>query len=233
MEDYERQVKLKFKLLATFYDLFEIPLLLNEKGNPRYALARKIPNEDLHILDVCIGTGNSAIAVAEVNNRNEIVGVDLSPDMIAVAEKKIRRRRIRNISIRQMDATRMTFRDGEFDIAMISFALHELDYALMLGILKEMCRVLKESGKLYIVDYEREDGFLKSLVLAIQLKLFEPSHMPQFLRYDWVEILQSTRVQVTATEKYLFSKLICAVKQSNAERTAVQQAVAADRFRCE
>jgi len=218
MEDYERQVKLKFKLLATFYDLFDIPFLLNEKENPRRALARKISNGTLRILDVCIGTANSAIAVAEVNDRNEVIGVDLSPDMIAVAESKIRRRGIQNISIRQMDATKMTFQDGEFDIAMISFGLHELDYDLMMDILKEMCRVLKESGKLYIVDYEREDGFLKNLVLSIHLKVFEPSHMPQFLRYDWVEILQSIGFQVTETEKYLFSKLICAGTKDTGRR---------------
>ncbi|MEW6618711.1 MAG: methyltransferase domain-containing protein [bacterium] len=231
MQDYERQVKLKFKLLATFYDLSDIPFLLNGKGNPRRALARKIPNETLRILDVCVGSANSAIAVAEANDQNEIIGVDLSPDMIAVAESKIRRRGIQNIFIHQMDATKMTFQDGEFDIAMISFGLHELDYDLMIDILKEMCRVLKESGKLYLVDYEREDGLLKNLVLSIHLKIFEPSHMPQFLKYDWVEILQSIGFQVTETEKYLFSKLICAVKQSNAELTAAQQAVAADRLR--
>ena len=231
MQNYERKVKLKFKLLAPFYDLFDMLFLLNEKGNPRRALARKIPNGVLRILDVCVGTANGAIAVAEVNDRNEIIGIDLSSDMIAVAESKMRKRGIRNISMRQMDATKMTFQDGEFDIAMISFGLHELDYDLMMEILKEMSRALKESGKLYIVDLDQEDGFLKKIALSIYLKIFEPSHMPQFLRYDWIEILQSIGFQVTEIEKYLFSKLICAVKQSNAERTAAQQAVAADRLR--
>lgn len=227
MQDYERRVKLKYKVLARFYDLFDIPFLLNEKGNPRRALARKIPNQALHILDVCVGTANSAITVAEVNDQNKIIGVDLSPDMMAVAERKLRRRSLRNISIRQMDATRMGFQDGEFDIAMISFALHELDYELMMDILKEISRVLKESGKLYIVTYEREDGALKNLVLSIHLRIFEPNHMPQFLKHDWVEILQSVGLRVTGIEKYLFSKLICATKQSHSERTGAQQAVQA------
>ena len=78
MQEYEGRIKLKFKLLANFYDLFDIPFRLNRNGNPRLALAKKIPNATLHILDLCVGTANSAIAVAEANDQNEIIGIDLS-----------------------------------------------------------------------------------------------------------------------------------------------------------
>ena len=214
MQEYAGRIKLKFKILATFYDLFDIPFKLNGASNPRLALAREIPNTNLHILDVCVGTANSAIAVAKVNSQNQIVGIDLSPDMIAVAENKIRKLGIESIAIYEMDATKMSFEDGQFDIAMISFALHELSYKLMMSILKEMSRVVKESGTLYIIDYESEEGWFKSLILSIHLKIFEPSHMPQFLRYDWDEILQLVGFRVTSTEKYLFSKLISACRNS-------------------
>jgi len=177
-------------------------------------LAKKIPNAALRILDVCIGTANSAVTVAEANNQNQIIGIDLSPDMIAVAENEIRKLGIQNISIREMDATKMSFKDGQFDIAMISFALHELGYELMMSILKAMSRVVKESGRLYIIDYEREEGSFKNFMLSIFLKIFEPGHMQQFLRYDWDEILQSVGFRVTDTEKYLFSKLISAFRNS-------------------
>jgi demethylmenaquinone methyltransferase/2-methoxy-6-polyprenyl-1,4-benzoquinol methylase len=215
MQGYERTIKLKFKILSTFYDLFDIPFRLNKDGNPRLALAREIPNQPLRILDVCVGTANSAIAVAETNDQNEIIGVDLSPDMIAVAESKIRRRGIRNISIHQMDATKMSFQDGEFDTAMISFGLHELDYELMMSILKETSRILKKCGKLYIIDYEQEKGLIKSIILSAHLRIFEPRHMPQFLKYDWNTLLQGIGVRVTRIDKYLFSKVISATKNSS------------------
>lgn len=184
MQGYEGRIKLKFKILATFYDLFDIPFRLNMTANPRFALARRIPNTALRILDVCVGTANSAVAVAEANSQNQIIGIDLSPDMIAVAENKIRKLCIQNISVREMDATRMNFEDGEFNIAMISFALHELDYELMMCILKEMSRVVKDSGTLYVIDYEREQSWFKGVILSIHLKICEPGHMPQFLRCD-------------------------------------------------
>ena len=71
MQEYEGRIKLKFKLLANFYDLFDIPFRLNTDGNPRLALAQKIPNVSLRILDVCVGTANSAIAVAAANDQSE------------------------------------------------------------------------------------------------------------------------------------------------------------------
>ena len=212
MQNYQRQIALKFKLLASFYDLFDLVFRLDRNRNPRYALARKIPNQPWRILDVCAGTGNSAIVVAEANDRNEIIGIDLSADMIAVAESKIRKRRLGGVRIEPMDATRMSFQDGEFDVAMVSFGLHELDYPLMMRILKEMCRVLKDGGKLYIVDYEREAGVVTNLLFSAYLWLFEPRHMAQFLRYDWTKILLSVGIRVDGVEKHFFSKLISATK---------------------
>jgi len=213
VQSYEQKIRLKFKLLAKFYDLFDLVFLFDRGKNPRYALARKIPNEALRILDVCVGTANSALVVAEANDRNEIVGIDLSPDMIAVAEDKIRKRGIQNITIHQMDATKMSFQDGEFDVAMVSFGLHEMGYELMMDVLREMHRVLKGEGQLYIVDYEQADGAVKNFLFSIYLRLFEPKHISEFLRYDWAEILGGIGFRIDGVEKHLFSKLISATKQ--------------------
>jgi len=211
---YEKRIKLKFKVLATFYDLFDLAFLIDRKRNPRYALARKIPDEALRILDVCAGTANSAVVVAQANVHNEIICVDLSPDMMAVAYNKVRKRNIRNVSIHQMNAENMNFQAGEFDVVMISFALHEMAYEMMLKVLRQMCRVLKGGGKLYIIDYDREDGWCKKLLLSMHLKIFEPKHMAQFLKCEWAETLKKVGFQLISSEKYLFSKLIAATKQS-------------------
>ena len=89
---YEKKIRAKFKFLAFFYDLFDLVFLIDPKRNPRHALTQLIPNDRLGILDVCVGTANSAIAVAQKNDKNHITGIDLSSDMIAVAQRKIERR---------------------------------------------------------------------------------------------------------------------------------------------
>ena len=47
----------------------------------------------------------------------------------------------------------MAFQNGRFDLAMISFALHETEWASAAVILEEIHRILKPSGHLLVVDY--------------------------------------------------------------------------------
>lgn len=212
MENYQKTIKSKFSFLSKFYDIFEAVFIFNKKTNPRYGLAEKIPDENLRILDICVGTANSSIMITRKNPKNEIIGIDLSPDMIAVAENKIRKQKLKNIHLQLMDATQMTFQDSTFDIATVSFGLHELNYELMIKILEEMLRVLKNEGKIYIIDYGKQSNPIKIFLLSVFLKIFEPKHMSQFLKYDWENILGSLGFENIKIEKYLFSKLILANK---------------------
>lgn len=209
MEGYERKIKRRFRLMALFYDLCEPALGLSRRQNPRQALASKIPEGAPRILDVCTGTATSAIALAHAHPRSEIVGVDLSPDMMAIAQNKLRKRGVSNVTIHAMDAAALDFPDGAFDAATISFGLHEMAYELMVQVLAETQRVVKDGGHLAIVDWDQEGG-LVGLPQALFLKTLEPAHMPQFLRYDWVQILADAGFQVLAVEDCAFSKLISA-----------------------
>ncbi len=215
MDEYQKSIKLKFRILAGFYDLFDLAFLLGKDVNPRRALARKIPNDRIRILDVCVGTANSALQVALANENNRIIGVDISRDMITVAERKIRAEGITNLSIENMNATGMSFEDGEFDVVMVSFGLHEMSYDLMREVLAEMSRVLKSEGSLFIIDYERASSHVMNLCFSLYLRIFEPPHMSEFLDYDWRKILREVGCMVSSTENYRFSKLITAVKCRN------------------
>ena len=88
---YEKHIRAEFKFFAFWYGLFDLVFLIDPRRNPLRALAEMIPNDELEILDVCVGTANSSIAVARQNEKNHITGIDLSPDMIAVAQRKIGR----------------------------------------------------------------------------------------------------------------------------------------------
>ncbi len=210
--NYQKAIRLKFKILAGFYDLFDLVFIFNQQTNPRYVLASMIPNQKLQVLDVCVGTANSSLILAEANDQNNIVGIDLSPDMIAVAEGKAKKRGVHNLSLAQMDALKMDFPDHAFDIAMVSFGLHELSYILMVDLLKEMHRVLKPQGKLFIVDYEKENGRMKSFLLSMFLKIFEPEHIDEFLKHDWDYIFDNTGFKLNEMKKCYFSKILSAIK---------------------
>ena len=93
-----------------------------------------------------------------------------------------------------------------------SFALHEMDYELMVTALKEMLRVLKTEGTAYLVDYGREEVFLNQWLFAAYLKLSYPRRVREFLDYDWNQILTSTGFRMDSIERYRASRLICATK---------------------
>ena len=212
MGNYRTKSILKFKFISWFYDAFDWAFALDQSRNPRRRLAQRIPNGTVQILDVCVGTANSAIAVAKNRPDVHITGIDLSADMMAVARRKTQKLGISNINFRQMDATNMDFPDDSFDVVMVSFGLHELSYVLMIKVLTEMNRVLNRNGKLYVIDYEREDDPVRRVLLWLCLKLFEPKHMSKFLEYSWDDIFRESGFKLDASEKLLFSKLISGTK---------------------
>jgi demethylmenaquinone methyltransferase/2-methoxy-6-polyprenyl-1,4-benzoquinol methylase len=182
----------------------------NTETNPRHGLARQIPNDNLRILDVCFGTGNSTLLVAKNNSKNRITGVDLSEDMLQVANRKIRKQGLSNVTTLRMDALNMDFEDASFDIATSSFGLHEMECPVMKDILKEMNRVLKKGGKLYLVDYQLQDTAIKRLLFRVYLFLSSPPHVKDFLKYDWEAIMKECGFRIDKIEPYRISQIICA-----------------------
>lgn len=200
----------KYKTFSKFIDSYEFLFLFNKAKNPRLALARKMGDRGLRILDVCFGTGNGSKAVW--GTQNNIVGVDLSFDMLATARKKILQCNGNNVFALQMDAAHMGFQDEKFDVIMVSFGLHDMEYDLMMDVLKEMHRVLKKGGELYILDYEKEGMLVKRLIFSLYLRISYPQHVQEFLRYDWNDILSEVGLRFDTAETYTVSKLVSATK---------------------
>jgi ubiquinone/menaquinone biosynthesis C-methylase UbiE len=214
-ENREVMIK-KYRFFSVFYDnafrLLEKLVFLNRKNNPRLALAGRIPDEKLEILDVCCGSGNGALGVARSNH--SITGVDVSPDMLALARRKTRKLGLGNVRFLEMDAGKMSFTDNSFDIAMCWFGLHEMEYDLMMYILKDVNRVLKKGGRLYIIDYEDDVNLVRQFLFRIYLRICYPEHVQEFIKYDWNSILEETGYRLDYTQRYTISRLTCAVKRA-------------------
>lgn len=214
--DHAYQVTRKYKRLSRYYDPLFLTLekivFYGKNKNPRQALSMKIPTGNLSVLDVCTGTGRGVLPIAE--SGCNIVGIDLSSEMLEAANRKIQKQNIRNISLHKMDATKLELPDEHFDIAMSSFALHEMDYQLINQVLKEINRVLKISGKLYLVEFEKDTNPWIQFIFNIYTRISYPPSVQEFFQYDWSQVLNHTGFQLDGIEKYRISKLICATKNS-------------------
>ncbi len=213
MKKYEDRVKTLYKVLSKVYDLMDLIVFPDEKANPRKGLANHLPNEQIRVLDVCCGTGNSTIAIGKKNINNTVIGIDLSSDMLKVAINKAIENKLNNTSFKKMNASKMDFSSGSFDVVTISLALHEMPQELMDLILTEISRVLKTNGKLYIIDWDRPKHPLAAVLFSIFPTLFEPKEFKRFLKIDWRQFLGRFAFEYKYLEHYTFTKLVVAIKK--------------------
>lgn len=102
------------------------------------------------VLDVCCGSGASAIPAAEnVGPDGSVIGVDLAENLLALARTKAKE--ITNVQFETGDMTDLRFASDTFDAVVCVFGIFfvpEMDAALL-----ELTRVLRPQGRLAITTW--------------------------------------------------------------------------------
>lgn len=102
-------------------------------------------------LDVCCGTGDLALALAE-HSAGRVLGADFCHPMVTRAREKALRE-ARAVSFLEADALKLPFRDNSLDLIAVAFGFRNLaNYARGLD---EMRRVLKPAGAAAILEFSR------------------------------------------------------------------------------
>lgn len=106
------------------------------------------------ILDVATGTGDLAIAMARRIRDVQVLGVDLSEQMLAVARRKIEARGLdRRIVLDRGDAERLAVADASVDVATVAFGVR--NFGDLGAGLRELARTIKPGGKVVILEFSR------------------------------------------------------------------------------
>lgn len=138
-------------------------------------LKEESPNS---ILDIATGTGDLAIAMVKTGAK-KIVGLDISPGMLAVGEKKIKEKNLSPvIDLVVGDSENLSFETGTFDAVTVSFGVRNFEN-LEKG-LSEILRVLRPGGTLIILEtsvptktpYKQGYNFYTKNILPLIGKLF-------------------------------------------------------------
>ncbi len=185
-----------FEKWAPYYDIFEIILgPMRSKAAELLSLPKKSK-----ILDVATGTGSLAITLAK--KECQVTGVDLSPDMLRLAKKKV----LPNLNVKffNLDATNLPYPSHSFDGASVSFGLHDMPPEIGHKVLKEMRRVTKRGGSILVADHlEPSSHWFAQLLHPIIRKYETPNYIP-FTHTGLVNILKKAGLRVSTKRYWLW-----------------------------
>jgi demethylmenaquinone methyltransferase/2-methoxy-6-polyprenyl-1,4-benzoquinol methylase len=150
----------RYQRIAWAYDVLDFPF--------EYGRYRKIRPQMFHgvsgrILDAGVGTGRNFPFYPP---GSEVVGIDLSPAMLARAERR-RATAATAVELRQMDVTALDFPDRSFDAAVATFLFCTLPDDLQVAGMRELGRVVKSGGIIRCLEYTRPSGGLRWAVTLL------------------------------------------------------------------
>jgi demethylmenaquinone methyltransferase/2-methoxy-6-polyprenyl-1,4-benzoquinol methylase len=104
-------------------------------------------------LDIATGTGDVAIEIVHQNGyKKKVFGLDFSEPMIRKAHRKLLRKGFsQRIVLSLGDALSLPFRENTFTASMMAFGLRNI--VKKEQALAEMVRVIKEGGKVIILEF--------------------------------------------------------------------------------
>jgi demethylmenaquinone methyltransferase/2-methoxy-6-polyprenyl-1,4-benzoquinol methylase len=136
-----------FDRISPSYDRMNLLMSMGRDGRWRrlgVRASRAQPGDAA--LDVCCGTGDFAVELRRaVGPSGRVVGLDFSPQMLAVA-----RRKCSAVEWQQGDALALPFADGEFAAACVGFGVRNLsDHRRGFA---EMARVVRPGGRVVCLE---------------------------------------------------------------------------------
>ena len=152
-DDKRRYVAEMFARISPRYDLMNSLMTGGLHHSWKRATARLTSQRVVGpALDVATGTGDLAFALADCPNTTNVVGVDLLPEMLCIANHRraSRSNAGKTIQFVQCDALQLPFPDASFVGATAGFSLRNMpDVPAAIG---EMARVVAAGGRVTTLE---------------------------------------------------------------------------------
>jgi len=198
--------KLFYKAMSGFYDLIDIIYFRDYENSPRKVVFESIGNTE-KVLDLCTGTATNALKIAKSKPLSEVIGIDLSKDMLKIAQGKVKRSKVLNIKLYHMDATHMRFQDKYFDKILLSLVLHEVEENLAEKILVEAKRVLKDDGEIIVTEWEKNRKYFRRAVF-LPIEILEPKPFKSFIEKDLYSYFELYGLKVVSEVHCDYSRVL-------------------------
>lgn len=136
---------------AVSYDPITQYVLPPHETLVRQSLIQAIHCQPRRILDLGCGTGSTTLMLKQAFPQAEVIGLDLSPYMLVMAEYKAKTAGL-ELEWKHGNAERTGFPDASFDGVTASLLFHETPPTVTRTILRECFRLLTPGGQVVILD---------------------------------------------------------------------------------
>ncbi|MEK4028963.1 MULTISPECIES: demethylmenaquinone methyltransferase [Bacillaceae] len=187
----EEKVHRVFEKISSNYDQMNSLISFQQHKRWRNTTMKKmnVPKA-ASALDVCCGTGDWTIALAQaVGPEGHVVGLDFSQNMLNVGKRKVEESGLEQVKMIQGNAMELPFDDHTFDYVTIGFGLRNVpDY---MQVLREMNRVLKPGGMAVCLETSQPTmiGFrqLYFFYFRFIMPLFGKLFAKSYQEYSWLQ----------------------------------------------
>lgn len=158
-EKKQSYVTQMFAIIAPRYDFITSFLSFGmDRGWKRILVNMLELKGNEKVLDLACGTGDITFALGEKLPSGQAVGLDITQEMIDIANNKRVERKTGNVSFQCGDIMKLPFADASFDHVTCGYALRNVPDVE--GALIEIRRVLKPGGRFCSLDFAHPNNLL-------------------------------------------------------------------------
>ncbi|MFS0722653.1 demethylmenaquinone methyltransferase [Paenibacillus sp. 1P07SE] len=151
----EQHVHSVFERIAPKYDMMnDLISFRRHKAWRKFTMRKMAMSPGDTAIDLCCGTCDWTIDIAQASKTGGIVGLDFSQAMLDVGKTKLDKMGLsRQVTLVQGNAMSLPYPDNHFDYATIGFGLRNVPDVIK--VLSEMKRVVKPGGQVVCLEMSK------------------------------------------------------------------------------
>lgn len=139
-----------YKNIVWFYNFWS---WLTESKAAKYVIKYSEIKDGETVLEIACGTGIVFEKIVKQNPNGENMGIDLSPDMLKKAKKRLKKIKNTNVKLKEGDALKLDFKNNSFDLVINNFMVDLMPFDTFDKIAQEFFRVIKPNGRIVISTF--------------------------------------------------------------------------------
>ena len=157
-----------YNIFSHIYDVF-VRLHSRDSGQSMRAFLAKETRlkGSATVVDVCTGTGSSALRMAEESPGTRIIGIDFSEGMLRKARNKSPQGA--NLFWIQAEVSHLPVSSGAVDRVTCAYAMYELSDRIREEALKEIFRILRPGGMFVMMEHLPPERPLLKLLYLLRI----------------------------------------------------------------